>query len=221
MTLSWTSYSRVVVPAAAVRVPSLTPPKRLQFRHSAVPGAGLPLTMGSCAGSNFCSFAPTPCMGSKRRANGAGMVYLKHGCYYGRWYTPGGGRTNRKLGPARKPGNATGLTRAQAERRLRELMAEVQVTTNADRTLADLGGALLAQLEAKGRSRSSIQSVETHLRVHLVPFFGERSVDRLTEDDVNRLLAPTQAGFGAEDDPEYREHSALAVRARDPEALDP
>jgi hypothetical protein len=94
-------------------------------------------------------------MGSKRRAKGTGTVYLKQGCYYGRWYTVDGGRANRKLGPARRPGNATGLTRPQAEKRLRELMAEVRVTTDADRTLSELGGALLAQLEAKGRSRSS------------------------------------------------------------------
>src|SRR5687767_3904346 len=95
-------------------------------------------------------------MGSKRRAKGAGTVYLKHGCYYGRWYTVDGGRANRKLGPARKPSTATGLTRAQAEKRLRELMSEVHVTTDADRTMPELGRALLAQLEAKGRSRSSI-----------------------------------------------------------------
>jgi hypothetical protein len=82
-------------------------------------------------------------MAARRRAKGAGMVYLKHGCYYGRWYTAAGGRANRKLGPARKPGTAVGLTQAQAEKRLRELMSAVELTTNPERTMAVLGQALL------------------------------------------------------------------------------
>jgi hypothetical protein len=55
------------------------------------------------------------------------MVYLKHGCYYGRWYTAAGGRANRKLGPARKPGTAVGLTQAQAEKRLVDQPVEIEL----------------------------------------------------------------------------------------------
>src|SRR5918995_991630 len=128
-------------------------------------------------------------MASKRRAKGAGMVYLKHGCYYGRWYTAGGGRANRKLGSARKPGTSQGLTRAQAEKRLREAMSAVAVTTDPDRTLATLGDALLAALETRGRARSHIETVESHLRVHIRPFFGHRPVDRIGEEHVIRFLA--------------------------------
>jgi len=65
-----------------------------------------------------------------RRSNGAGTVFIKHGNYYGRWYAADGGRTNRKLGPVRRPGTAAGLTRAQAEKRLRELMDRVHSTSN-------------------------------------------------------------------------------------------
>src|SRR4051794_15379498 len=64
-----------------------------------------------------------------RRSNGAGTVFIKHGNYYGRWYTPAGGRANRKLGPVRRPGTASGLTRAQAEKRLREMMSARDLTT--------------------------------------------------------------------------------------------
>jgi hypothetical protein len=129
------------------------------------------------------------CMTSVRRANGTGTVYIKHGSYYGRWYAADGGRHNRKLGAVRRPGRATGLTRVEAEKRLRELMsAAVVVATDGDRSIAMLGAALVASLEAKGRSRSHIQTVETHLRLHLIPCFGDRSVDRITEDDVTRLI---------------------------------
>jgi hypothetical protein len=123
-----------------------------------------------------------------RRSNGAGTVFIKHGNYYGRWYAPDGGRTNRKLGPVRRPGTAAGLARAQAEKRLRELMDCVHSTSNSEVTVGTAGQALMASLEARGCARSHLQTVESHLRVHLVPFFGDRALDRLGEDDVTRLL---------------------------------
>lgn len=127
-------------------------------------------------------------MRQRRRPNGAGSVYIKHGRYYGRWYTAGGGRTNRKLGPVRRPGFASGLTRAQAEKRLRALMDEVAIPTQPTVTVGSAGVVLLAQLEARGSSRSHRETVESHLRVHLEPFFKDRSLDRITDDDVTRLL---------------------------------
>ena len=123
-----------------------------------------------------------------KRANGAGSVYIKHGSYYGRWLTAGGGHTNRRLGPVRQPGTSSGLTRKQAEQRLRALMDEVQVTTDASVTVAIAGRAWVEALEAKGRAKSHVQTVESHLRVHLEPFFKEKPLDRLTEADITRLL---------------------------------
>jgi integrase len=127
-------------------------------------------------------------MSRTRRANGAGSVYIKHGSYYGRWTTEGGGHPNRLLGPVRLPGTATGMTRKQAERRLRELMDDVQVTTDVELTVAMAGQALLEQLEAKGRAKSHLQTVESHLRVHIAPFFKEKPIDRVTHSDVTRFL---------------------------------
>jgi integrase len=147
-----------------------------------------PAAAGSYAGSNFGSRALIACMTRSRRANGAGNVYIKHGQYYGRWYTLAGGRTNRKLGPVRRPGSASGLTRAQAEKRLRAIMDEVQVSTEPGLTVATAGVALLAQLEARGSSRSHRETVESHIRVHLVPYFEDKSLDRISEEDVTRLL---------------------------------
>ena len=123
--------------------------------------------------------ASTRGMAREKRANGAGSIYIKHGSYYGRWLTPGGGRTNRRLGSVRRPGTVSGLTRTQAERRLRELMAEIQAVTDPDVTIAVAGEALLAHLEGKGCSKSHLETVESHLRVHLVPFFGAKPLDRI------------------------------------------
>jgi hypothetical protein len=127
-------------------------------------------------------------MSRTKRANGAGTVYLEHGNFYGRWVTLNGGRANRKLGPVRRPGTREGLTRTQAEKRLREMMDTIQVSADPDRTLAAAGEALLAQLEARGCARSHIETAESHLRVHLVPFFGDKALDRVRDADVTRLL---------------------------------
>jgi hypothetical protein len=127
-------------------------------------------------------------MSRPRRANGAGSVYIKHGSYYGRWVTAGGGHANRRLGPVRQPGTMVGLTRTQGEKRLRDLMGELQVTTDVTVTVALAGRAWVEALEAKGRARSHVQTVESHLRVHLEPYFKEKPLDRVTEADVTRLL---------------------------------
>ena len=123
-----------------------------------------------------------------KRPNGAGQLYIKHGNYYGRWIKESGGRANRKLGPVRRPGSNAGLTRAQAERRLQQLMAVAEAVSEPTRTIEVVGQALIGRLEAKGRARSHIQTVEGHLRVHLIPYFGDRSIDRITEDHVTRLI---------------------------------
>ena len=129
-------------------------------------------------------------MGSRsRRAPGTGEVYIKHGSYYGRWRTPHGGRANRRLGPVRHPGSSDGLTKPQAERRLRQLMQEVQSTSTPDRTVADVARLHLDALAAKGRSRSHLETVESHIRVHVMPHLGARPIDRVAEDDVTRFIA--------------------------------
>jgi integrase len=121
------------------------------------------------------------------RSYGSGSVYVKHGAYYGRWVTPDGGRTNRRLGLMRKPGTTVGLTRKEAEDRLRELIREVHTVSRAERTVADAAHALLERLEALGRSKSHRETVESHVRVHIVPAFGAIAIDRLEEEHVTRL----------------------------------
>ena len=56
-----------------------------------------------------------------KRPYGTGQIYEKSGAYYGRWRTADGRRRNRRLGPKRATGSSQGLTRAMAERALRQL----------------------------------------------------------------------------------------------------
>ena len=130
-------------------------------------------------------------MARTKRANGAGTVYIKNGSYYGRWITVEGGRTNRRLGRVRQPGTRDGITRTQAEKRLRELMATVQVTSDPERTMGLAGQALLTRLEAKGSSKSHLETVESHLRVHLVPRETARSHHRHGHHALARPAQPS------------------------------
>ena len=46
------------------------------------------------------------------------------------------------------------------------------------------GALLLANLRAKGRKRSTLEVYSSHLRVHLVPFFASRPLDRIGATSV-------------------------------------
>src|SRR3954468_1526748 len=75
-------------------------------------------------------------------------------------------------------------------------MAEdaVPLAPDRERTIAAAGRAFVEHLEARGRSKSHVETVESHLRVHLLPFFGDRPLERLSSDDITRRLARLQRG---------------------------
>jgi len=50
-------------------------------------------------------------------------------------------------------------------------MDQVEIRAEPELTIATAGQALLAQLEARGSTRSHRETVECHVRVHLVTFF--------------------------------------------------
>ena len=127
---------------------------------------------------------------TSRRSYGSGSLYQSSGNWYGRWYSDGR-RVKRKIGPVRTPGSREGFTRAQAEREMRRrIEAELPAPTVVDRlTVGDAGARLLAHLESLGRKRSTLQSYESFLRVHLAPHFGERPLARIGRDDVEGFIA--------------------------------
>ena len=137
------------------------------------------------------------------RAYGSGSLEIrtdKHGreVYYGR-FRAGGRQTRRKLGLKRPPGGSTGLTKRDAERTLQRLIdAETTIISTADRVdLKTCGERYLEHLETvMQRKQTTLQDYEIMLRVHLVPFFGGRTLDRI---DVqlcsDYLVAKLQAGL--------------------------
>ena len=129
-----------------------------------------------------------------RRSYGSGRLFEvsdKAGrvSWYGSWWS-GGVRVKRKLGLKRTQGTADGLTRAQAEKELRKrIERDVIVPTAARRTIEQAGGAYVDHLEhVMERKHSTIQDYRGHLRRHLVPFFGERPIDKIDPAHVARYL---------------------------------
>ena len=132
-------------------------------------------------------------MGKKtRRAPGAGHLFVRRDkagreSWIGKWYVDGR-QLKRKIGPKRGP-DGRGLDRREAERKLRKLAADTPPPPDSRVGVAEAGERLIAHLEAKGRKRSTTESYAALLRVHLVPFFGGRSLDAITAADVEAFMS--------------------------------
>jgi hypothetical protein len=139
------------------------------------------------------SHVSSPADGSElhviRRHRGSGSIFEQRGAWYGKWWLDGR-QVKRKLGPRRSPGATDGLTKPQAERRLRQLMEELTAPPVVERlTVEQAGKQLLRHLDGLGRKTSTIQGYESFLRVHLGPYFRSRSLDRITPREVEAFMA--------------------------------
>jgi hypothetical protein len=110
------------------------------------------------------------------------------------WYAKvrvGGRQSKRAIGPKREPGSRHGLTRSQAEGRLRKLLDELALAPPVlERlTVEEAGARYLAHLTAIGRRRSTLGDYESYLRVQLVPFFGDLPLDKIARSHVEALIA--------------------------------
>jgi len=125
-----------------------------------------------------------------KRSYGSGSISVRGDAYYGRWRWPDGRQVQRRLGAVRQPGSRDGLTKSQAEARLRKLMAEEAAPAITDRmTVEQAGRHLIRHLEGLGRKRSTTEGYESYLRIHLVPYFGERELSRIGREDVEAFVS--------------------------------
>jgi integrase len=141
--------------------------------------------------------------GSPRRAHGTGSLETrtdKYGreIYYGCFYV-GGRQVKRKLGPKRRAGESTGLTKTGAERALQKLIdAEVRVVPVGERVdLQTAGERYLVHLDqVMNRRPTTLQDYTIMLRKHLVPFFAGRSLQRIdTQLIADYLIAKQRLGL--------------------------
>ena len=158
-----------------------------------------------------------------RRSYGTGTLIEREDSagrltYYGKWRS-NGRQLKRRIGAKRAPGARDGLTRAQAEKKLRDLMAETPATRpTAERlTLAEVAPRYLRHLQAKGRKWSTLVAAESCLRVWLLPVLGDRAVAAIRGEDVEDLMTQMEAGDRAQRARGGRE--CEKVRAGDVEAL--
>lgn len=112
----------------------------------------------------------------------------------------GGRQHQRVLGEKRKTGAADGLTRAMAEKALREVRGaiEEEAAQKAAQSLrrGDLDDRLSAVGErycqhaetVKGRRPQTIQDYRLYLRCHLVPFFEDRPLAEIGVGDIEAFM---------------------------------
>jgi len=123
---------------------------------------------------------------SSKRIYGTGSVETKNRTWYGRWRVDGR-QLKRSLGPV-KGSNGSGLTKKDAERELRKVILEYKPPRDgATITFAEAGTMHINKLRGLGRKKSTIEAYESTKRVHLDPEFGDRPIDVITPQDIERL----------------------------------
>jgi hypothetical protein len=133
--------------------------------------------------------------GMPRRSYGTGSLASRRDMRVREtWYARvrvGGRQLKKAIGPKREPGGRDGLTRRQAEARLRRLIEELErAPAVAERlTVEEIGTRYIQHLTALGRRRSTLQDYKSYLRVHLVPFFGEVPLEKIGRSDVEDFIA--------------------------------
>ena len=129
-----------------------------------------------------------------RRPKGTGSLLIRRDVYgrdiwYGKWRV-GDEQVKRRIGPKRDLETGEGFTRTQAEAQLRGLMGTVVLSHNAAGrvTVAQAGQLMLERLEVKGRRRTTLATYESHIRVHLVPFFASQRLDRIGRREIEAFI---------------------------------
>lgn len=119
------------------------------------------------------------------RPRGTGSLYVEHGSWYATWWA-GGRQIKRKVGPLRKPGTRDGMTKTQAEAKLRELIALTGPASPHERlSLTEAGRRYLQHLEQlKRRKPSTLQDYTIMLVSHFEPIFGNKDIRKITDEDV-------------------------------------
>ncbi len=119
-----------------------------------------------------------------RRSHGSGGLVIKSGSYYGKWRVDGR-QVMRKIGPVRTPSTRDGLTKTQAEARLRSVMADVTGPPITERvTVTEAAERLVRHLEAMGRKPSTLRAYHSKLTAQITPRIGGKPIVKVSHDDV-------------------------------------
>ncbi|HWA54572.1 MAG TPA: site-specific integrase, partial [Solirubrobacterales bacterium] len=96
----------------------------------------------------------------------------------------------RKIGPRRQPGSSDGLTTAQAEREMQRRIELERPVIRSRLTVEATGKLYLEHLEhVLERKPSTVGGYRSMLSRHIEPFFEDRTLERVTAEDIRRFLA--------------------------------
>jgi integrase len=125
-------------------------------------------------------------MRAARRTHGTGSVRVVGTNYYGRWRADGK-QVERKLGAVRQPHTTRGLTKGQAETKLRELMG-IATTVTERVTVAQAAAAYVSHREALGIKSATIRSYRSIVNSRIVPRIGDQAIGKLTRLQVEHTI---------------------------------
>ena len=128
--------------------------------------------------------------GGGKRSYGTGALFENHGAWYGKWRI-GDRQVKRKIGKVRAAGSREGITRREAEAKLRKLIEETTFVAPERRlTLEEAGERYLHHVEhVMERKRSTVQDYSIILRRHLAPYFGAQGIERIGAEDIASYMA--------------------------------
>lgn len=138
-----------------------------------------------------------------RRQAGTGSLLIRtdkagRETWYGKIWV-GTRQVKRKLGWKRQPGSQDGLTARQAERALRELMAELAATPHPQEKilLETASKRYLRHVEVvRGRRETTVRDYRSIIHRHLVPFFAHKAIGAIEPDLIEAYVASRrQAGL--------------------------
>jgi hypothetical protein len=131
---------------------------------------------------------------SPRRPRGTGSLLVQRDrsgseIWYGKWRA-GDEQVKRRIGTRRDATTGEGLSRTDAEAQLRGLMRTVRLQGNGGGrvTVAEAGLLLIERLETKGRRRTTLETYGSHMRVHVLPFFGSQRLDRIGRREIEAFI---------------------------------
>jgi integrase len=125
------------------------------------------------------------------RPRGTGSLYPCRGSWYGTWWV-GSKQRKRKVGPMRKAATNEGLTKVQAEARLRKMMEETKRAPVVPErlTLVEVTERYIKHLENVVERRSStVETYKSIVKKHIRPFFEELAMTAVTDCDIEDFIA--------------------------------
>jgi integrase len=102
----------------------------------------------------------------------------------------------RSVGPKRSKAQPGGLTQPQAEaafRRMRDEVKHATVPRSERRTVVEVGEAMIQAKRLAGRKTSTVESIDSILRIHIKPYFGTALIAKVNREQLRSFVSELSA----------------------------